>query len=292
MPILRRLLGAAAATALIVASSAALAPAFAQSAQTPAEPQIDPETSVLARVGESEITLADLLRLQQGLPAQYRQVPIEVLYDPLLDQAINTLLIRDAARSSEIADRPDVQARMEEAADQALSEVYLTETIGAQVTDEALRARYDETVASQNTGEEAKASHILLENEADALAVIEELDTGADFAALAQERSTGPSAAQGGDLGWFKAEQMVPEFSQAAFALEPGAYTKTPVQSQFGWHVIFLEDKRSAGAPPFEQVQEQLAAEMTRELIEQHFTGLREGVEIERFPNPLTQQQN
>ena len=290
MPISRALLGAAAATALLFASSAAVGPALAQTGSSPtatSETPIDPETSVLAKVGDTEITLADLLRLQQNLPPQYRQVPIEVLFDPLLDQAINTLLIRDAARGSEIATRPDVQERMQEAADQALAEVYLTETISAQVTDEALRARYEETVANQNTGEEAKARHILLENEEDARSVIEDLDAGADFAAVAQERSTGPSAAQGGDLGWFKAEQMVPEFSTATFALEPGTYTKDPVQSQFGWHVILLEDKRSADAPPFEQLQEQLAAEMTRELIEGHFAELRQGVEIERFPNPL-----
>ncbi len=296
MPFPRLWLTVAAAALSITVS--VTGPAAAQSAApalTPAPPS-DPATTVVARVGDTEITMADLLRSYEQLPPQYRQVPLEAIYQPLLERAIDTQLLAEAAHSSDIKDREDIKIRMKAAADQVLAEAYLSETIAAQVTEEALRARYEETVAAESAGEEAKARHILLESEEDARSVIADLDAGADFATLAEERSTGPSAAQGGDLGWFQAEQMVPDFSAAAFALEPGTYTKDPVQTEFGWHVILLEEKRSAGAPPFEQVQQQLASDMTRDLIQKHITDLRADIEIERFgpdgsPLPATANQ-
>lgn len=260
-------------------------PATAQTA-APAAPAAEASadmSTVVARVGDREITLGDLMVMRSQLPAQYQQVPIEAIYEPMLNRAIDQILITNAARASGVADQAEVKARIEEAADQVIAEAYLTQTIASQVTEDALRKRYDETVGSQAGEEEAKARHILLESEDAARDVIAELDDGADFAELAEQKSTGPSAAQGGDLGWFQAGQMVPEFSEAAFALEPGAYTKDPVQSQFGWHVILLEDKRTADAPSFEQVQEQLTAELTRELIQTRLEELRGAAEVERF---------
>jgi len=246
------------------------------------EPAFDAAT-VVARVGDEEITLGDLMAMRSQLPAQYQQVPLEAIFEPMLNRAIDQVLITAAARASGVAEDEAVKARIEEAADQVIAEAYLTQTIASQITEEAVRKRYDETIANQTGEEEARARHILLESEEDARAVIAELQDGADFARLAQERSTGPSAAEGGDLGWFKAGQMVPEFSAAAFSLEPGAFSADPVQTQFGWHVILLEDKRAADAPPLEQMQEQLAADMTRELIQQRLEDLRGAAAIERF---------
>ena len=257
-------------------------------AQTPAPaPAVDASaadlSTVVARVGDEEVTLGELMAMRSQLPAQYQQVPLEAIYEPMLNRAIDQILITRAARASGIAEQDEVKARIEEAADQVIAEAYLTQTITSEITEDALRKRYEETIASQTGEEEAKARHILLDSEEDAQAVIEELDGGADFAKLAQEKSTGPSAAQGGDLGWFQAGQMVPEFSEAAFALEPGSYTKEPVQSQFGWHVILLEEKRTADAPSFEQVHDQLTAEMTRELIQTRLETLRSDAKVERF---------
>lgn len=279
-----RHLTAAAPMALCLALSGivASAPAAAQTAAPTAEAPADMST-VVARVGDEEITLGELMVMRSQLPAQYQQVPIEAIYEPMLNRAIDQILITRAARASGIADQADVQAKIEEAADQVIAEAYLTQTIASLVTEEALRQRYDETIGSQTGEEEARARHILLESEDAAREVIAELDDGADFAVLAEQKSTGPSAAQGGDLGWFQAGQMVPEFSQAAFALEPGAYTTDPVQSQFGWHVILLEDKRTADAPSFEQVQEQLTADLTRELIQARLTELRGAADVQRF---------
>ncbi|WPZ36087.1 peptidylprolyl isomerase [Thalassobaculum sp. OXR-137] len=275
-----------ATAAVSVALSLVLcAPVVAQTA-APA-PAVDNETmdlsTVVARVGDKEVTLGELMAMRSQLPAQYQQVPLEAIYEPMLNRAIDQILITKAARASGIADQDEVKARIEEAADQVIAEAYLTQTIAAEVTDEALRKRYEETIAGQTGDEEVKARHILLETEEAAEEVIAELEGGADFAKLAAEKSTGPSAAQGGDLGWFQAGQMVPEFSEAAFALEAGTYTKTPVKSQFGWHVILVEEKRTADAPSFEQVRDQLTAEMTRDLIQERLTNLRGAAKIERF---------
>jgi peptidyl-prolyl cis-trans isomerase C len=275
--------------AVAVALSLALAgPVGAQTGLTLApagsadQMQADPAT-IVAKVGEDAVTLADIQVMYNQLPAQYRQMPMEALYEPLLARAIDQIVLTNAAKASGIAEREDVKARIADATNQVVAEAFITEEITSKITEEALQARYAEVVASEDAEEEAKARHILLESEEDARAIIAELDDGADFASLAEQKSTGPSAAQGGDLGWFKAGQMVPEFSAATFALEPGTYSKDPVQSQFGWHVILLEDKRTADAPSFEQLQDQLTADLTREIYESRMAELRDAVTIERF---------
>lgn len=283
MPILR---SAAVAAIALLAAAAAGTPALAQTAPAaPAEAGAmpDPATIVVARVGDDTVTLADLIAMREELPPQYRQMPLQMIYPALLERAIDGRLIANAARKTDLIGRDDVKTRIRRAEDQVLSQVYLSESIAAQITDEALKQRYEKAAADTAGREEAHARHILVDTEEAAKAVIADLDKGADFAALAKERSTDPGASEGGDLGWFTAEQMVPEFSEAAFALEPGAYSKAPVKSQFGWHVILLEDKRTADAPPFEQMRDQLASEMTRELISAKLQELRSGVEVERF---------
>lgn len=289
MPFLR---SAAVAAIALLAAAAAGSPALAQTTPAQTAPtqtapgaaaETDPAKMVVAKVGDGTITLADLVAMREDLPQQYRQMPLQAIYPALLERAIDGRLIAQAARAADLGGRADVQRRLQRAEDQVLSQVYLSETIAEQVTDDALRQRYADSAADGSGRVEAHARHILVDTEEQARDVIAELDKGADFAALARERSTDPGAAEGGDLGWFSAEQMVPEFSAAAFALEPGTYTKEPVKSQFGWHVIRLEEKRTAEAPAFEQVRDQLASELTRELITAKLAELREGTEVERF---------
>lgn len=295
MPFLRP---AAIAAIALLAAAAAGSPTLAQTSPNtpPAEAaETDPSKVVVAKVGDSNVTLADLIAMREDLPPQYRQMPLQAIYPALLERAIDSVLIANAARATDLAERADVQRRIKRAEDQVLSQVYLSESIAEKVTEDALRERYEATVADTGGRVEAHASHILLDTEEEAKAVIAELDKGADFATLAKERSTDPGAAEGGDLGWFSAEQMVPEFSAAAFALEPGTYTKEPVKSQFGWHVIRLEEKRTAEAQSFEEMREQLASEMTRELLTAKLEELRSGTEVERFspdgkPIPAPQQ--
>ena len=268
MPFLR---SAAVAATVLLSTAAAGSLAFAQTASSPAaSPPVaaaesDPSKIVVATVGNGTVTLADLIAMREALPAQYRQMPLQALYPHLLERAIDGYLIARAARATDLAERADVKLRIKRAEDEVLSQVYLSET------------------AADSGQEEAHARHILVDTEEQAKQVIADLDKGADFAALAKERSTDPGGSEGGDLGWFSAEQMVPEFSTAAFAMEPGSYSKQPVKSQFGWHVILLEEKRKAPAPTFEEMQSQLASEMTRELITAQLAELRKDAVVQRF---------
>lgn len=245
---------------------------------------IDPATTIVATINGEPIYLAEILAQIQQLPQQYQQAPMEQIYPPMLDRAIDARLIANAAREAGLQDRDDVKARVAQAENEIISEVFLTEKISTQMDDAALRKRYEESLAtSTETGEEVKARHILLTTEAEAREVIAELKKGADFAELAKEKSTGPSGSNGGDLGYFTKEAMVPPFSEAAFALKPGEITEDPVKTQFGWHVIKVEDRRAIEPPSFEQVQPQIAQEMTREILQETVEALRDGVEIKRF---------
>ena len=146
-------------------------------------------------------------------------------------------------------------------------------------SDEEVQAVYDEAVV-QSAGSEYKARHILLANEADALAVIVELDGGADFAELAKVKSTGPSGPEGGDLGWFRAKSMVPEFADATRGMEKGSYSKTPVKTQFGWHVILLEDERPIAPPPLDQVRPQIVEQLAQLKLQTYIEGLRSAGDV------------
>lgn len=263
---------------------AGLGPAAGQQPSPPeGAQQIDPETTVVARVGDTEIYLVQLLEMMDDLPPQYRQMPFQQIYPALLNRAVDTTLLARAARDSDVAEEQGVQRRLRAAEDRVLSQAWLNRSISEDITDEAIEARYED-FREQNAGnEEMRARHILLETEAEARETIAELKEGADFAALAEERSTGPSAVEGGDLGWFGTGQMVPAFEQATLALEPGDFSQEPVQTQFGWHVILLEDKRTSEAPPLDEVRDQLTAELTRELIQQRLAGLREDATISTF---------
>ncbi|MEO1155543.1 MAG: peptidylprolyl isomerase, partial [Pseudomonadota bacterium] len=150
------------------------------------------------------------------------------------------------------------------------------------LTDEALQAAYDETYGSVEPETEFNASHILVETEEEARALIEELDGGADFAALAQEHSTGPSGPNGGSLGWFGMGMMVPPFEAAVVELEPGSFSEDPVQTQFGWHVLILNETRLKDAPALEAVRDELAAQVQRQAVDARVAELTEAADVTR----------
>ncbi|MEO9902291.1 MULTISPECIES: peptidylprolyl isomerase [Alphaproteobacteria] len=278
------------ALALPVLVLTATLPAAAQTTGTTPETKpldqaaIDPATTVVATVGGEPIYLSEVLQQIQQLPQQYQQAPMEQIYPPMLDRAIDTRLIAKAAREAGIQDRDEVKVRVKRAEADIISEVYMTDIVKDAVDEDTLRKRYEETIkGGADAGEEVKARHILVASEDDAKAIIEELKQGADFAELAAEKSTGPSGSSGGDLGYFTADAMVPAFSEAAFAMKAGEFTEVPVQTQFGWHVIKVEDRRALQPPSFEQVQPQLAQDLTREILTKAVEALRSGVDIERF---------
>ena len=246
------------------------------------QPSADEDT-VVAIVDGVAIHRSELEEVARGLPEQFRQMPLQALYGILLDRVIDFRLLANAAERLEVADDPAVESALARARADVLRDALVQQKIREETTADKLRERYEGLKQSEDFAqEEVHARHILTESEEEAKAVIEELQGGADFAALAEERSVGPSAQGGGDLGFFRREQMVPEFAEAAFALEPGEITTEPVQTQFGWHVIKVLDRRTA-EPTFAESEPQLRQELARDIVTALVADLREDAEIERF---------
>ena len=275
------------AYALAAALALVPLPALAQDAGT--EPARDP---VVATVAGDDIRLSEVVDTQAQLPAQYQSAPMEVMFPALVERLIDVRLVAQEARAAGIADDPGLQRQMAQIERQIISEMYLMRHVEALITDEVLQARYDEHIAGPPPDEEVNARHILLETEEAALAVIASLQEGADFIELAAEKSIGPSADRGGDIGFFGHGDVVPEFAEAAFALEPGQVSETPVQSEFGWHVIKVEDRRKTAPPSLDELRQQFVSEISQRLIAELVGELRAKAVIERFNmdgSPMTE---
>ncbi|HWK13015.1 MAG TPA: peptidylprolyl isomerase [Rhizobiaceae bacterium] len=273
--------------ALLLASAAAL-PAFAQTGDAPAQPQaeaaqpapVDP-AKVVATVNGTEITEADLALAMSDLDQQFQQLSPEQRRAAALSALIEIKLAAAESAKAGIADSDEFKRRMAFLRERALHSAFVEEQIAGAITDEQVRARYDQEIANTPPTNEVKAAHILVASEEEAKAIIAELDAGKDFAELAKEKSSDGAAQNGGDLGYFGPGRMVPEFEQAAFALDVGAYTKEPVKSQFGWHVIKVTDKRVQQPPAFEQVSQQIRSIMLRENYLAKVTEMRKAATVD-----------
>jgi len=267
---------------LVAASLAVGAAALAQPApQQAALP--NGEDPVVARVNGAELHRSDVVAMQRSLPAQVQQMPLERIYPVLLDQLVNGKLLADAGRADKLDQDADVKKQVARYEDRVIQQAYISKAVEKAASDDKLHAKYQEYVKTHGGREEVKASHILLESEADAKAVIAQLQKGADFAALAKEKSKDPAGQNGGDLGYFGREEMVPEFSEAAFNMKKGEVSKEPVHTQFGWQVIKVEDKRTSEPPTFEEAKPELSNEVAREVINDKVKELREGAKVETF---------
>ena len=242
-----------------------------------AENHVGAET-VVATVNGTDITLGHMIVLKQRLPQQYQSLPNETLFDGILDQLVQQTIL--GSEQTELSLGSQVALENEE---RSLRAAEVIRGIADEVTtDEAIQAAYDERFGDTVPEPEFNASHILVENQEDAVAIIEQLDGGADFASLAQEKSTGPSGPNGGQLGWFGKGAMVPAFEEAVIAMEPGAHSMVPVQTQFGFHVIRLNETRDKTAPTLDQVRGELVEQVQRAAIEAHVATLQESAEITR----------
>ncbi len=236
-------------------SLATLAFVFLLGLSAAAQNQI-PEGTV-ATVDGIAITYNDVSLVEDELMAVYGQLPEEQRFQTLVGYMVNRVLASEAAKKAGLEDDADVaklKAFMER---KALQDVYVSKMLMERVREEDVTAYFDKEIKNGPVEEELRARHILLDNREAADAVVADLDTGADFAALAKERSKGPSGPSGGDLGYFSKQSMVPAFSDAAFKLAAGE-TSPPVQTQFGWHVIRVEDRRSRPVLPLDQVRDQI----------------------------------
>ncbi len=269
----------------LIAVLGGIAIAQTEQAPAPAPAQALAPDTVVAVVNGSKVTRADVIASAENLPDQYR-AQLDLIFPALIERQVDLTLLTDEGRKQNLQDDPEVKAQIARATDDALRNALLRNHIEKGLTEAAIKARYDRFAQELPPKSEVRASHILVENEEDAKAIIVELEGGADFATLAKSKSKDPSAAQnGGDLGYFTAEQMVPEFSQAAFALDKGAIAKAPVKSQFGWHVIKVEDKREGQPPTLEEARPQVEELLSGELVSEYIAGLRSAAKIETF-NP------
>lgn len=233
--------------------------------------------TVVARVNGDEITLGHVLAASANLPQDYLNLEDEVLYEFVLEQLIQQQLL--SQQQQELSDLHTLMMDNETRSLRAVQTV--NEITEADVTDAAIRAAYDAEFAEFEGAPEYDASHILVESEDEAKAIKAMLDDGADFAELAREKSTGPSGPNGGALGWFGAGRMVPEFEAAVVSLDVGEVSE-PVQTQFGWHVVTLNDTRKTQAPAFEDIREQLAQSVRQSAVQARIDELAEQGEVER----------
>jgi len=247
-----------------------------------ARAQDDP---VVARVNGTDVRQSDLAAAEEDLGGNIPQMTPEAKRDYLITFVGDMILVAKAAEAKKMGDSDDFKRKLAYARTKLLMEQLLqTEAKGA-VSEAAMRKVYDEAIGQMKKEPEVRARHILVETEDEAKAVAAELKKGADFAELAKTKSKDPGSADGGDLGYFTKDQMVPEFSEVAFKLDKGALSD-PVKSQFGWHVIKVEDKRERQPPEFEKVKDQLENFLVRKSQSELITKLRAEAKIERLGAP------
>src|ERR1043165_4813398 len=243
-----------------------------------ARAQDDP---VVARVNGTEVRQSDLAAAEEDLGGNIPQMTPEAKRDYLITFVGDMILVAKAAEAKKMGDTDDFKKKLAYARTKLLMEQLLQSEAKAAVTEAALHKVYDEAIGQMKKETEVRARHILVETEDEAKAVVAELKKGADFAELAKAKSKDPGSADGGDLGYFTKDQMVPEFSEVAFKLEKGQLSD-PVKSQFGWHVIKVEDKRERQPPEFDKVKDQLEIFLVRKSQSELITKLRAEGKIER----------
>lgn len=239
------------------------------------------EDKVVATVNGQSITEAELSMAETELDPQFAQLSPEQKRAAALSAMIEIRLMAAESEKAGVTETEDFKRRMEFLRLRALHSQFVGDAIANTVTEEAVRARYDQEIAAAPAVNETRASHILVNSEEEAKAIIAELEGGADFAEIAKAKSNDGAAPQGGDLGYFGPGRMVPEFEQAVFALDVGQHSQEPVQTQFGFHVIKVTDKRPQQPPAFEQVQGQIRSLMLREKYFEQVAALRGSAEVE-----------
>jgi peptidyl-prolyl cis-trans isomerase C len=245
---------------------------------------------VLARVDGVDIHLSDLALAEEDIGSNIPAQTPEAKRDYLINYVADMILVAKAAEAKKMADTDDFKQRLAFARNKVLMEMLLQSQAKSAVTDQALHKAYDDAAKQMANEFEVRARHILVENEDEAKAIAAELKKGADFAELAKQKSKDPGAAEGGDLGYFTKDQMVPEFAEAAFKLEKGQISD-PVKTQYGWHLIKVEDKRKRQLPEFNQVRDQIETYVQRKAQVELVTKLRAEGKIERLDGPATGEQ-
>jgi peptidyl-prolyl cis-trans isomerase C len=239
---------------------------------------------VVARVNGTDIRASDIVIAEGDIGSNLSQMPPEGRRDYLTTYIIDMMLVAKAAEAKNLADNGDFKQRLAYFRNKVLMEMLLQSEARAATSDAAMHQLYEEAAKQMAGQKEVRARHILVKTEEEAKAIVAALKGGADFAELARQKSTDPGA-NDGDLGYFPKEEMVPEFAEVAFRLDPGQISE-PVHTRFGWHVIKVEDKRDRQIPPFDQVRQQLATHLVRKAQAELITKLRADGKVERLAPP------
>lgn len=241
----------------------------------------DAKDPVVAKINGVDVTKSDLALAEGNIDPQLSQLPPEQKQLAALTAVIDSKLIAAKAKDEKLDEAPEFKQRLQFILDREMHNTYFKKHIVDAVTDAEVKARYDVEVKGLPKQEEIHARHILVKTEDEAKAIIKALGEGKDFAALAKEKSTDPNKSDGGDLGYFRKGQMVPEFEAAAFAMNKGDVSKEPVKTQFGYHVIKVEDKRIAPPPPFDKVKDQVRQIVMRDKYVEMLKAAKDGAKIE-----------
>jgi peptidyl-prolyl cis-trans isomerase C len=238
---------------------------------------------IVASVDGRPIRLSDLGAALKALPENLRALPFDTLYPVLVDRLVDHQALVILAKRAGLEDNPDVRKEIEAAAERVLEGAYLSRVATPKVTDEAVRALYNRKYANRPATDEVRARHILVSSEAEARQVLEELRQGADFATLAAKVSKDPDGRKGGDLGFFRREQVWPAFADLAFSLQPGQIAANPVQNEYGWHVVKVEERRQVAPPGFAEAEASLRQELLAQAVQQAVEKARSEVIIRRY---------
>ena len=238
---------------------------------------------IVANVNNEDISLETMIHAMNELPPEIQSQPFMSYYEGLLERVIDIKLFAQEGKKMKLNEEPSVSAAIDFVIEKVLMQAFLSKYVQENIKEENLKASYNNFIADETSREEIKASHILMDTESEAIDVINMLNDGDDFAELAKNKSTGPSGPSGGDLGWFKRGQMVPPFEKAAFSLNKNEITQIPVQTQFGWHVIKIFDKRIPEAPSYENMKSKLIQDLERKIVSKKIQDLRNDALIEKL---------
>ena len=238
---------------------------------------------IVANVNNEDISLETMIHAMNELPPEIQSQPFMSYYEDLLERVIDIKLFAQEGKKMKLDEEPSVRAAIDFVIEKVLMQAFLSKYVQENIKEENIKASYSNFIADETSREEIKASHILMDTESEAIDVINMLNDGDNFAELAKNKSTGPSGPSGGDLGWFKRGQMVPPFEKAAFSLNKNEITQRPVQTQFGWHVIKIFDKRIPEAPSYENMKSKLIQDLERKIVSKKIQDLRNDALIEKL---------
>ena len=238
---------------------------------------------IVANVNNEDISLETMIHAMNELPPEIQSQPFMSYYEDLLERVIDIKLFAQEGKKMKLDEEPSVRAAIDFVIEKVLMQAFLSKYVQENIKEENIKASYNNFIADETSREEIKASHILMDTESEAIDAINMLNDGDDFAELAKNKSTGPSGPSGGDLGWFKRGQMVPPFEKAAFSLNKNEISQRPVQTQFGWHVIKIFDKRIPEAPSYESMKNKLIQDLERKIVSKKIQDLRNDALIEKL---------